>query len=134
VAAQAAESGVTIGLENSLSPAHNKKLVDLVAHPGVKVYYDAYNMAYYDHAVEAVPGFKLLGTERICQVHVKNGEKLLEAEDGLIDWAAAFDALNDIGYDGWYVFESQHSDKGNVVEATNRNIDFMREHCRMPVA
>ncbi|MCP5117871.1 MAG: hypothetical protein GY953_44190, partial [bacterium] len=34
----AADAGVTIGLENSLSPAHNKKLVDLVNHPSVKVY------------------------------------------------------------------------------------------------
>src|SRR5512133_971826 len=41
----AAEAGVVLGLENSLSPADNAKLVDLVGHSAVRVYYDLYNMA-----------------------------------------------------------------------------------------
>lgn len=127
----AAEAGVTIGLENSLSPADNKKLADLVAHPAVKVYYDLYNMANYGHREQAVPGVKLLGKERICQVHVKNGENLI-SEPGPVDWPAAFASLNDIAYDGWYVFESTHSTPQNVVEATTTNIEFMKQHCRMP--
>jgi len=44
-------------------------------------------MAHYGHGDQAIPGVKLLGEERICMVHVKNGKKLLE-EPGLIDWAA----------------------------------------------
>ena len=48
-----------MGLENSLSPADNKKLVDLVDHPAVRVYYDPHNMAYYGHGEQAVPGVKL---------------------------------------------------------------------------
>ncbi len=132
-APKAAEAGVIIGLENSLSPADNKKLVDLVSHPNVKVYYDLFNMANYGHRAEAIPGVTLLGKERICQVHVKNGEKLL-SEPGPIDWEKAFDALNSIGYDGWYVFESQHSSQQNVIEATGKNIEFLRQHCRMPEA
>ena len=127
----AAEAGVVMGLENSLSPAGNKKLIDLVAHPNVKVYYDLHNMAHYGHGDQAIPGVKLLGKERICQVHVKNGDKLL-AEPGPIDWGAAFEALNAIAYDGWYVFESRHSGPQNVIEATAKNIEFLGKHCRMP--
>ena len=41
----ARDAGVVLGLENSLSPAHNVKLVDLIAEDNVKVYYDAHNMA-----------------------------------------------------------------------------------------
>ena len=129
----AADAGVIIGLENSLSPADNQKLVDLVSHPNVKVYYDLHNMAHYGHAPEVIPGIDLLGKKRICQVHVKNGEKLL-SEPGPVDWEKALASLNNIGYDGWYVFESRHSSQQNVIEATTKNIQFLRDHCRMPVA
>jgi len=129
----AADAGVTLGLENSLSPADNKKLVDLVAHPGVKVYYDPYNMAHYGHAEEAVAGVKLLGRDAICQVHVKNGGQLIE-EPGLVDWAAAFRALNAIGYEGWYVFETRHDTDSDMIEATDKNIAFIRANSRMPAA
>ena len=101
VAGVAADAGVVVGLENSLSPADNAKLVDLVGHPAVRVYYDLHNMATYGHGPEAVPGVKLLGRDRICAVHVKNGNELIE-EPGPIDWPAAFAAFNEIGYDGWF--------------------------------
>ncbi len=129
----AADAGVIIGLENSLSPADNKKLADLVNHPSVKIYYDLFNMAFYGHAAEVIPGVALLGKERICQVHAKNGEKLL-SEPGPVDWPKALEALNKIGYDGWYVLETKHSSPEQVVEATRTNIEFLRSHCRMPVA
>ena len=131
-APKAAEAGVTFGLENSLSPAHNQKLVDLVDHPNVLVYYDPCNMAHYGYEKEAVPGIRLLGKERICQVHVKNGKDLIE-QAGPVDWPAAFEALHAIGYEGWYVFESQHADPADVIADTNKNIAFLQEHCKMPV-
>ncbi len=132
-AGRAADTGVTLGLENSLSPADNKKLVDQVNHPSVKVYYDPYNMAHYGHAAEAIPGIKLLGKDRICQMHVKNGKRLVE-EPGLVDWPAAFRALNEIGYEGWYVFESDHTSPAQVIDATVKNIAFLRKNCQMPLA
>lgn len=127
-----ADAGVTLGLENSLSPADNKKLVDLVDHANVKVYYDPYNMAHYGYAEEAVPGIRLLDKKRICQVHVKNGEQRI-GESGLVDWAAAFEALNEIGYEGWYVFETKHGSHSDVIEDTAENIAFVCKNCRMPV-
>lgn len=131
VASKAADAGVTLGLENSLSPADNKKLLDEVAHPSVKVYYDPYNMAQYGHPAEAIPGIRLLGKDRICQVHVKNGDRLL-SESGLVEWRAALEVLNEIGYDGWYVFESDHKNRAQVVEATAQNVAFLRKHVKMP--
>ena len=133
VAPAAADAGVVLGLENSLSPADNKKLVDLVGHPAVKVYYDVHNMAYYGYADQAVPGIKLLGKERICMVHVKNGKKLIE-EPGPVDWAAAFAAFSDIGYDGWFVYETQHDGFVDCVRDTQRNSVFLKRHVRMPPA
>ena len=132
-APKAADSGVIFGLENSLSPADNGKLIDLVDHPCVKVYYDPHNMAHYGHGEEAVSGIRLLGRDRICQVHVKNGDALI-SEPGPVDWPAAFKELNDIDYDGWYVFESSHSGREQMIESTTKNIEFLKMHCRMPSA
>jgi L-ribulose-5-phosphate 3-epimerase len=129
-ARQAADAGVVIGLENSLSPADNKKLVDLVGHPAVAVYYDLYNMASYGHGPEAVPGIKLLGKERICMVHVKNGKKLIE-EPGPIDWPAAFRAWRQIGYVGWYVYETAHESTEKCLLDTKKNNDFLRRHIQL---
>lgn len=129
----AADVGVVMGLENSLSPTHNKKLVDLVDHPAVRVYYDLHNMAHYGHGDQAIPGVKLLGKERICMVHVKNGENLLE-EPGPINWAAAFQTLNDIQYDGWYVYETRHTNTQDCIEDTKKNNAFLKKHVQMPVA
>ena len=125
----ARDAGVVLGLENSLSPAHNMQLVDLVAEENVKVYYDVHNMAFYGHRAEAVPGIKLLGKERICQVHVKNDARLI-AEPGPIDWKAALDAFREIGYDGWYVFESRHSGTEQLIASTRQNIAFLRSRFR----
>jgi len=129
----AADAGVVLGLENSLSPADNRKLVDMVGHPAVRVYYDLHNMATYGHGAEAVPGVKLLGRERIGIVHVKNGDQLIE-EPGPIDWPAAFAAFNEIGYDGWYVYESSHKDVAACIADTTRNNKFLAKHIRMPEA
>lgn len=41
-----ADAGVVLGLETSLSPADNRKLVDLVNHPAVQVYYDVHNFEF----------------------------------------------------------------------------------------
>lgn len=132
-AASAADAGVVLGLENSLSPADNARLVDMVGHPAVRVYYDLHNMATYGHGEQAIAGVQLLGKERICAVHVKNGDQRID-EPGPIDWAAAFRALNEIGYEGWYVYESNHDSVQDCIQDTEKNNTFLRQHVRMPAA
>lgn len=126
VAPAAADAGVVLGWENSLSPADNAKFVDQIAHPAIRVYYDLDNGEFYGHKGQIEPGVKLLGRERICQIHVKNEEKLIE-EPGRIDWRRAFDEMKAIGYDGWYVFESRHTSEQQAISATARNIEFMKK-------
>ncbi len=130
-AKNAEDAGVVMGLENSLSPSDNKKLVDLVDHPAVGVYYDAYNMARFGYAGEAVEGIATLGKSRICMVHVKNGGKPVESPD-LFDWADAFREFSAIQYDGWFVYETAHGSIAECIEDTARNNDFMRKHVQMP--
>ena len=58
-------------------------------------------------------------------VHVKNGMDLLE-EPGPIDWPAAFRAFREIGYDGWYVYETGHTSTEDCVEDTKKNNLFLQ--------
>jgi sugar phosphate isomerase/epimerase len=123
----AAGSGVTLGIENSLGVEGNKKLIDLVNEPAVRVYWDLDNVEMYGHTGESVKGLESLGASRICQVHCKNEDRLLE-QPGRVDWAAAFKKLKQIGYEGWYVFETRHSSPEQCVEATRKNIDFLKRN------
>jgi sugar phosphate isomerase/epimerase len=132
-AGTAADAGVVLGLETSLSPTDNVKLVDMIGYPAVRIYYDLYNMASFGHGAEAVAGVKLFGRERICAVHVKNGDKLIE-EPGPIDWPAAFDAFNEIGYDGWFTYETAHKNTAACLADTVRNNAFLSKHLHRPIA
>lgn len=131
MAPRAEEAGIVMGLENSLSPKENMELVDRIDHPCVKVYYDLDNMFQYGHGKEAVAGIELLGPERIAAVHVKNKGRILQ-DNWRIDWAAAFHALTEIGYDGWLVFESEHKSHQQCREMTRQNIAFIKGHFNPP--
>ena len=133
VARDAADAGIVLGIEASMSPRDHGKLIDLVNHPSVRVYYDIYNAVVYADAKEAIPGIKVLGKSRICQVHVKNENRLIE-EPGPLDWKRAFEALDEIEYDGWFVFETRHTDRVEMLQSTARNIAFLQKQCRMPLA
>ncbi len=126
-ASQAKEAGVVLGLENSLNPKENKDLIGMIDHSAVKVYYDPDNMYRFGHGDAAVPGIELLGGEQIAGVHMKNNGRLLQ-QKGRVDWAAAFRALTEIGYDGWLIFETQHESHEQCKEMTRRNIAYVKEH------
>jgi len=125
----AASAGVTLGWENSLSPAANARAIDAIGQANVRVYYDLDNMLHYGHGDQVLAGIRLLGRERICQVHVKNQADPI-AKPGRVDWTAALRELRAIGYEGWYIFESAHSSEGQLVESTRANIAFLEQQLR----
>lgn len=132
VAPRAKEAGIILGLENSLSPADNKKLVDMVDEPNVKIYYDIENMYNFGHQNEAVPGIKLLGKERIAAVHVKNNGRLI-SDNWRVDWVKALQELTDIQYEGWLTFETDHVSYIQCIKETEENIEFIKNHFQPPV-
>jgi sugar phosphate isomerase/epimerase len=131
-APRAEEAGIILGLENSLSPKDNRDLVDKIDHPAVKVYYDLDNMYEFGHGDQAVAGIALLGPQRIAAVHLKNKGRVL-ADKWRIDWVAALRSLNEMPYDGWLVFESQHKSHQQCKEMTRQNIAFIKEYFNPPV-
>ena len=122
----AADAGVTLALETSLDIANSRKLIDLVNDPSVRLYWDLDNVERFGFHGQAVAGITTLGARYIAQVHCKNEDKLLR-DPGRVDWSAAFSALKTIGYHGWLVFETRHSGVEQCIEATRRNIAFIRE-------
>ncbi len=133
VAPLAKEAGIILGLENSLSPADNKKLVDMVNDPNVKVYYDPENMYNFGHPAEAVSGIKLLGKERIAAVHIKNNGRLI-SDNWRVDWVKALQDLTDIQYEGWLTFETDHLSQEACITETEKNIEFIKKYFQPPVA
>jgi sugar phosphate isomerase/epimerase len=123
VSAAASDAGVTIGLETSNAPSDDRKLVDLVDRASVKVYYDLDNVEKNGHVGAAVPGIALL-QGHIRQVHLKNGDRLLE-EPGRVRWIEALKGLAAAGYCGWFVFETPHASPQQCIEATRKNIAFV---------
>jgi sugar phosphate isomerase/epimerase len=71
----------------------------------------------------------LLGN-RIHQIHVKNGKKLMREVDAL-DWPRLAQEFYDVGYKGWYVLETS-SPSGDLIKDTRDNIDYVRKTFRIP--
>jgi len=128
LAPMAASANIHLGLETSLLPTDEKKLLTLVNNPAVGSYFDSTNTETY-HPGQAIPGIELLGPH-IVQCHFKNGDKLLSAPDSIVNWPAAIKALTQIPYRGWYVFETKHTTPEQCIQATTENIKFITNQVR----
>jgi len=122
----AADAGMTLGLELSLSLEEHKKFMALINRPNVKIYWDATGVDSMKHPGEGLKGIETLGS-MICQQHLKNGSKLME-EPGLIDWTKALPAVKASGYEGWMAFETSHATPELCVEETRKNLAFVRKY------
>ena len=133
--------GITLGLELSLSLADYQKLLGLVAHPAVRAYWDATGTDHMGHPGDGIKGLEVLG-KSICQMHLKNGKKLMEERHLLdphpknlaagrtmsIDWPKALSIVKASGYDGWFAFETPHATPEACVEETKKNIAFVMKY------
>ena len=73
-APKAEKLGIIIGLENYLSAGDNRKIIDRVASPQVKVYYDVGNST--DKGRDVAQEIRALG-KLICEFHAKDGPHML---------------------------------------------------------
>ncbi len=123
LAPRAEKAGVVLGVESYLSAEGHLKILDVVKSKAVQVYYDIFN----SHATKGydfVREIRLLGRERICEVHLKEGPAMLGA--GKVDWPGVAAVLREIGYDGWVVLETS-SPSGDVVADTRKNAEYARK-------
>lgn len=122
----AADVGITLALLLSLTTDEHIQLLKLVDHPAVRVYWDGTGTESMVHNGEGVKGFETLG-DRICQIHLKNGNKLME-EPNLVDWTKAFPAIKKLNFEGWYVFETGHASPEACIADTKRNIEWLAKN------
>ena len=121
LAPEAVKARVILGLENTLSAEENVRIMDKVKSSAVKVYYDVGNSTHWKHDVLAeIPW---LGKDRICQIHLKDGQNYLG--EGAIDFPKVIAAIEKVGFDGYANLETDSPSK--VIEDDMRkNLAFVR--------
>lgn len=122
IAPAAEKHGLTLGIESWLSEDDHRYLMEGVASPAVKVYYDVANankMGY-----DVYEEIRSLGRESICQVHCKENGSLLG--EGLIDFEKLKGAIDNIGYQDWLVIEGAVPKGMDVEKAYRHNNQYLR--------
>ncbi len=122
LAPEAQRAGIILGIENTLSATENMHLLDTVGSPAVKIWYDvgnSTNMGHFDVPKE----IRELGKDRICQIHIKDKTDL---GAGKVDVRGCIEAIHDIGYTGWCVFETAALSGDRVADAA-RNLNIFRK-------
>ena len=122
IAPSADMAGVTLGLETWLNEADHRHILDSVASPAVKVYYDVANS--HKMGYDIYKEIKSLGRENICQIYCKENGFLLG--QGLVDFNRLKDCLDTIGYDNWLVIESAVPKDMEVSQAYKHNRAYLR--------
>jgi L-ribulose-5-phosphate 3-epimerase len=96
-------------------------MIQAVGSPDLGVYYDVGNADY--QSFDGISEMKQLGNH-IFQIHVK--EIGAEMGEGKLDFAAIFDTIKGIGFDGYLVLETEPGDDpaANAV----RNLKFVKKY------
>ena len=120
VAPRAEKAGVTLGIESWLSADQHMDIIERVGSPAIKVYYDVANSnkAGYDIYNE----IRRLG-KLICEFHAKDYDDLYGK--GSIDFKLVREAMDDIGYRGWFVMEGTKMPLG-VEESCRYDAEYLR--------
>jgi L-ribulose-5-phosphate 3-epimerase len=122
LAPRAEKAGVVLGVESYLSAEDHLKILDAVKSRFVQVYYDVKNMA--DAGHDPIASMKMIGTERICQIHFKD-TPYLEQGSGKVNWPATVAVIREMNYDGWIILETPSPSK-DVVADTQKNLEYVR--------
>jgi L-ribulose-5-phosphate 3-epimerase len=119
VASRAADKGVTLGLENTLSAKQNIEIMDAVGAPVVQVYYDIANSTRggYD-----VPAEIRLLKGRINEFHFKENKGGFP--DGSLKMDPIVAAIKETSYQGWLTLERSF---GEPVAYFSKNAKWIRK-------
>lgn len=120
-APRAEKLGITLGIESYLTAQEHVNIIEQVGSKSVKVYYDFRNAA--DAGNDVFKELKLLGKDRICELHIKeNGQKLGE---GTLNWPEIAKVVKDIGYEGWMQLEWASPKDVDIVTCYQHNKEYL---------
>lgn len=118
----AERAGAILAIESWMNAADHMRILDAVASPAVKVYYDVANMQ--KEGYDLYSEIRQLGRERICEIHCKENDSLLG--EGLVDFRKVKEAIDDIGYSGWLIVEGAVGHGLSMKDSYVRNQKYLR--------
>jgi len=124
-APRAAQAGVTLAIENTLSAEQNVEILKRIGHEAVQIYYDVGNSTGMGYDVPAEIRFL---KDRIAMFHFKDGPHYLG--EGKVNFPPIAAAIQQIGYQGWIVMETSSPARKPVADA-KRNAAYIRQLFKM---
>jgi L-ribulose-5-phosphate 3-epimerase len=122
VAPKAEKAGVVLGLESWMSAEDTMRIMDKVASPAVKMYYDVCNST--DRGYDINKEIRWLGKKNICEFHLKENGTLLG--QGKVNLEQVRGAIEDIGYEGWLQIEGAVPKGAELVPSYVANLKYAR--------
>lgn len=124
VAPLAEDKGVVLGLETTIDADEHLHIIDSVGSPAVQVYYDTGNS--HGNGYDIEKEIRQLGKELICEVHVKDKSKNIFGQ-GEVNFVGALKALEEIGYDRWFILEGGKVGDFSQTETMEKHADYLRK-------
>lgn len=124
VAPKAEKAGVVLAIESWLSAEEHMTIIEAVASPAVKVYYDVCNSTVMGYDI--LKEIRWLGQQKqICEFHFKENSFLLG--QGKVNYPEVRKAMDAIGYRGWVHIEGAVPEGKTMLESYTYNNKFVRE-------
>jgi sugar phosphate isomerase/epimerase len=126
IAPAAERLGVVIGLETALDAANEVKLLDEIASPAVRIYFNFENPLQGKRDLHQE--LRTLGKDRICQIHCTDEDGVLLRDNARINMPQVKQTLDEMGWSGWLVIErSRDARKSRDVRHNfGENVAFMK--------
>ena len=121
LAPQAERAGVVLAIESWLSAPQLVDIINRVGSPAVKVYYDVGNTKKMGYDIYGE--IKSLGRGHICEFHAKDYHGVFG--EGEVDYPRVRQAMDAIGYRGWFVVESVKRPLGPT-KTVQRDAHYLR--------
>lgn len=122
----ARKHGVTIGLESPVTYERVQELLKRLGNPKeVKMYYDTGNMGRKGEDIDEA--LRAFGGEGICELHLKPKNGIYFGENDGTDLKKLAGTLDEIGYEGWLVFEQGGGVKKGETELSKKNLKGVKE-------
>jgi L-ribulose-5-phosphate 3-epimerase len=118
----AEKSGISFGLESWLKADEIRSIIDEVASPAIRVYYDVGNLIKVGAPIH--DEMRQLRT-MINRIHLKDNHQLYGRPGGDMDFPAVRKTLDEIGYRGWLMIEGTAEPLGKE-KSTAANLAYLR--------
>lgn len=122
----AEKAGVIIGIETALDAKGEVKLLDEIASPAIKSYFNFANVLQNNRDLKKE--LRALGKHRICQIHCTDEDGVWLQNNKRLDLRRVRDVLDNMDWRGWLVIERSRDarDPRNVKWNFSANTAYLK--------